>query len=563
MAVKKIKLNSSVFAASALVLDSGMPPDYHGYPMFGNLLDMPYVSDVTIVASRQVGKSIFVVTKSILSSLPFNHKYTYIAPTEKQAKDFSRLKLGITLEKSKFIRKLLMHRNSPLLPPGEPAPLNSIVNDVYMKKFANSSFIKIGYASDAEGVDRIRGGTTDELTVDEAQSTDLDALMPVLRPMLRAAKYPIINAYGTPLNENDSLIMRFNESTQHTGVLKCSACNRWTTLDTLRVIGRNGLVCPRCGAPLHIQELRFVPMNPSSKHFGVHINRLMLRETTASSIKWQQLLNDIEDPNVTEDGIIREVLGRPSGTASRMVDKDDIRRAAILDPIYVNKSFAEIISLAQKTRAQLRKPPYRFVYAIDWGGGAMSISGGGLESDSRTAEVLMGMHVDRGYVAFDLLYHKLYPLAHPKHALIDIKKNIATLPPESVIACDALGGTFAISELRDYIAEQLRRGHKFFPVQLGNVSETKVYKELEDRLVISKTVAMVKFFTALLHNRIFLQNDGATIDFLAKQFLAEVEIEKHDGGRLWRKESGKNDDVLLAFVFGFVLSSFFYEPSLL
>ena len=562
MAIKKLNIPNSVLAASLLTLDSGQHPDYKGFPMFANMLDMPYVSDVTILASRQVGKSIFVGTRAVITSLQPNHKYVYIAPSERQATDFSRLKLGIILEKSKFARKLLMHRDTPLLPPGEQAPMNSITNDVYMKKFSNSSFIKIGYAADAKGVERVRGGTADELTIDEAQSTDLDALMPVLSPMLTQAEYPIMNAYGTPLNENDSLVVRFKASTQHTAVVKCEGCNRWTTLDNLRVIGLKGLICPRCGKPIHAQNAKFVPMNPGSAQLGVHINRLMLPRTTSTELKWQQLLNDIEDPNVREDGIIREILGRPSGSSSEMIDEKDMVKAAQLPPVYIDKTLHEVIALAYTERKKIGRPPYKFIHSVDWGGGALSIAGGGLETDSRTAEVLIGMHYDKGYLGFDILYHRLYPMAHPRHALDMILENLRSLPNQSIVTCDALGGTFAIADIRLSL-NKMSGGHKFIPIQLGAVAEGTTHKDLQDRILVSKSNVVTRFFTALLHDKIHIQNDPMVIKELTKQFLAETEFEDLQGKRLWRKKSGINDDILLAAIFGFVAGAFFHEQALL
>jgi len=562
MAIKKLNIASSVLAASLLTLDSGGHPDYKGYPMFANLLDMPYVSDLTILASRQVGKSIYVATRAVIRSVTPDHKYVYIAPSERQATDFSRLKLGIILEKSKFARKLLMHRDSPLLPPGEKAALNSITNDVYMKKFANSSYIKIGYAADAKGVERVRGGTADELTIDEAQSTDLDALMPVLKPMLTQAKRPIMNTYGTPLNENDSLVIRFKSSTQHTAVVKCEGCNRWTTLDNFRIIGLNGLICPRCGKPIDARNAKFVPMNPGSAHLGVHINRLMLPSTTSTEIKWQQLINDIEDPNTTEDGAMREIFGRPAGSSSEMIDERDIEKIAVLPAIYVDKTFEQVITIANAERIRLGKSPYKFMHAIDWGGGALSIAGGGLETESRTAEVLIGMHYDKGYLGFDILYHNLYPMAHPRHALDSLLNNMGYLPVKSIVTCDALGGTFAISDIRSTL-NKMAKGHKFLPIQLGSIAADKTHNDLQDRIVVSKSNVVTKFFIALLHEKIRMQKDPHVIRELTRQFLAETEIENHNGKRIWLKKSGINDDILMASIFGFVAGAFFHEQALL
>ena len=562
MAIKTIEVAKSVFAATALTLDSGKRPDYRGYPMFGVLLDMDYVRETVILASRQVGKSIFVATRAVVKSLIPYHKYVYIAPSEKQAKDFSRMKLGRILEDSKLLKKFLMSRNSPLLPPGESATLNMLANDVFYKSFANSSSIKIGYAADAQGVDRVRGGTANELTVDEAQNTDLSAIMPVLRPMLDEADRTILNVYGTPLNEHDSLVTRFRASTQHTAVVKCEACNRWTTLDTFRVIGLHGLICPHCGRPIDARKAQFIPMNPNSDILGVHINRLMLRRTVSTDTQWAKLLASINDPSTSEDKATQEILGRPSGTSSEMISEEDVAKAATLPPRFLNKTFSEVVNEAAKSRTEANKRPYILVHAMDWGGGSQSLSGAGQASTSRTAEVLLGLHLDKGYVGFDLLYHKLFPLAHPRQALDTMLEHMGTLPGGSIIASDALGGTFAISTIRDFLAT-LGRQLRFLPIQLGSLAEGTAFKDLDDRITVSKTNALTKFFTALIHGKFALQDDPNVLREITKQFLSETEFSNEIGKRLWRKKEGFNDDILLSVVFGFVAASYFHERALM
>ena len=565
MAGRTVQANRSVVATALLTLDNGKPPDYVNYPMFGNLLDLPYTRNVTILASRQVGKSVYAASRTIITSLTPYHKFVYVAPSMKQLDEFSKLKLGLMLNRSPILHKLLLDKNSPLIPPGMMVTTGAISNDVHTKIFANAALINLSYASDERGVDRLRGKTADEVTIDEAQNTDLSALMPVILPMLTQAKRPIINTYGTPLTEHDSLVQRFDVSTQHTMVIKCSGCNRWTTLDTFRVVGKFGLICPRCGKGLDACNGVHVPMNRASHHLGVHINRLMLPGTAATEIRWQQLINDIEDPNSSEDKVVREILGRPSGTSSEMLTSEDIAKMATLPHKYFGKDLSTVIFESSQERSKAGKTAYRYLHAVDWGGGAMSLSKDGADSKSRTAEVLYGIHADGGYLSFDILYYRLHPLAHPRHALDEILDNLRSLPYMSFATCDALGGTFAISTIREELAKLSTR-ISFLPIQLGTLSGATLFREDDegDRITVDKSRVMTKFFTACLRNKVHFQKDNSRVlKDIVDQFLAEAEFENEAHKRLWRKKSGRNDDVLLAAVFGYVAAAFFLEQSLI
>lgn len=558
VATHKIIAPRSVIATALLVLDNGKPPNYIDYPMFGNLLDSEYIHNVTLLASRQVGKTVYVASRAIMRSLQPYHKFVYVAPSMKQVNEFSRLKLGLMVSRSELLHHLLLSKDSPLVPPGELVGIGTLVNDVHLKVFANASSINLSYASDEKGVDRLRGKTADEVTIDEAQNTDLSALMPVILPMLRASDFPIMNTYGTPLTEHDSLMQRFAVSTQHTKVVKCEACNRWNTLDNFRVIGKTGLICAHCGRAIDARNGKFIPMNPGSTHLGVHINRLMLADTTSSPIKWRQLINDIEDPNTTEDKAVREILGRASGTSLQMITKEDVGKIATGNKAYAGRSLRDVLSLSAKERKDKNKQPYVYLYAVDWGGGALSIGNSKDDSKSRTASVLMGAQFDHGHLRLDLLYYKLFPLAHPINALKEVKEDLAILPHGSYTGCDALGGTFAISEIRSYLAE-IRCPNPFLPIQLGTISPLTPFLENDDRITVDKTRVMNKFFLSVIHQHLSIPASGLAIKELSDQFLAEVEIITHEGKRIWRKKSGLNDDVLLAAVFAHVLSAYFID----
>ena len=547
--VHQINASPSTILRSAIVLDDGKDLNYTDYPVYEKLLDLPYVKDITYYCSRQVGKSIFIATMIAKHSLiPFNRS-TYIAPQDKSVKEFSRLKLGMILEHSPVLNQLLMQKNSPLNAKGSGVSSNNIINDVYLKIFANAASIKLGYANDAKGVDRIRGGSTDILTVDEAQNIDLSAVMPVIKPMLTSSDRPTLVSSGTPLNEHDPLSVRFDMSTQHTMVVKCTACNRWTTLDSIKVIGKHGAICPRCGKALDVSKGQFVPMNRSSDSAGFHINRLMILSNYKNPLKWKQLIDDINDPSTSEDKVMQEIFGRPSGGASQLIGPEDIRKIAVLPPENVNKSFLEV------ARANYK---HKLIHSLDWGGGAYSLGAIDSPASSRTSETLWKVSVENFHIKMELLYYKLYPLIHPSEAVDEVLLNMQSLPEGAMTMCDALGGATAIDRIRRSFATNYVN-RIFLPIQLGQ-SITGNVREHEDRIVISRNILLTKFFNKVKASEVLIPNHEQTIQDITKNYMAEVEFENSDGKRIWRKRTGTNDDILFSSFFAYVGAAYFLNP---
>lgn len=536
----------SVILRSAIVLDDGKELNYTDYPVYERLLDMAYVADLTYYCSRQVGKSIFIASTLAKKSLRAFNRSAYIAPQDRHTKEFSRLKLGMMLEHSPVLNQLLMKKNSPLLPKGADVSVNNIINDVYLKIFANAASIKLGYANDAKGVDRIRGGSADDLTLDEAQNMDLPSVMPVIKPLLTSSDNPSLVTSGTPLNEHDSLSIRFSMSTQHTMVVKCEACNKWTTLDTMKVVGKNGAICPRCGRPIDVSKGKFVPMNRGATSLGFHINRLMILSNYKNPMKWKQLLNDIYDPNTNEDKVMKEIFGRPSGKATQLLNPEDIRRVSVLTPDNVNRSFLQVC-MANRNRM--------LVHGIDWGGGAYSLGTVDSPSSSRTAESLFAVELRGPNIHMELLYYKVYPLIHPSESVDEIVQNIKALPINSIVACDALGGSTAIDTIRRALAKD-PVNKVFMPIQLGAFIKSNV-TEMDDRLVISRDVLLTKFFNKIKMGEVQFPRHEQTINELIKSYLAEVEFENSDGKRIWRKKTGTNDDLLFSNYFAFIGAAYF------
>ena len=544
---------SSTFLQKAIILDDGKPLNFDDYHIYKTLLDMDPVKEIVFYTGRQVGKSIFQATRILQHAFIPNFRMTYIAPTDRQVKEFSRFKLGMILSSSPVLKNMLLSTKSPLIPPELGLSSNDLLNDVYNKLLATRASIKLGFAADSVGVDRIRGGSADMLTFDEAQSIDISGVFPVVKPLLKSSDYKFMVFSGTPLNEHDPLSVRFERTTQHTMVVKCEGCNRYNTLDNIKMITPKGLACMHCGKILKVRNGFFHPMNPSSSVLGIHINRLMFPMTTERIVHWQDVLDELEDPNISEDKFIQETLGRPGGSTSRMIEPSDVMALGV-GPDYIPGELEAALKGLKNDGGQT------LVYSIDWGGGADPLGKlAEAAGQSRTGVTLWHCSVQNRRIRMKKIYHKVYPLEHPSASIDEILDNIAILPKGTLIAADALGGTYGNDKIRRFVRDS--GGGIFIPIQLGEAGGSFKMNPEKDRLVVHRSKMLTKFFLKVKEQELVLPKATALIKEITNHYCAEVEFENELGKRIWRKKAGTVDDLLFCALFAFVAYGFFYNQA--
>ena len=554
MGLIKIGQKASHILQKLIVLDDGKPLDFANYKLFRDLLDLPPQQRLTFYCGRQVGKSVFLATKLIQYSFIPRFRQAYIAPTDRQLKEFSRKKLGAFLSFSPTLRQLLMSTKSILVPPGLDLKSTDLTNDVYSKIYSTGATLTLGFAADATGVERLRGISADALAMDEAQSMDLEAVLGVLKPVLASSDYGHLFFTGTPIDKEDPLSQQFSNTTQHTLLVKCDSCNKYNDLKSLDMIQDKGIVCLKCGSRLDIRKGFFHPMNPGAPSFGVHVNRLMYPMTSENPKKFNDLLTDVRDKNSNRDTLIQEVLGVPSGEATQMISADDVFYCGVglnYDP----NNFKEAILKLKKvdTSSSL------VVFSIDWGGGAnplgIAAKKGG---ESRTAVTLWRMWNEGGRSRMYLLYHKVFPLENPKESLDEVASMVRQLPSGTLVAADRLGGTYTNSVISNFVKE---RGVpiKFMTIRLGELNA--IAKKSSDGMGIdiSRSLLLTKFFGKVLNREIILPKAPALLEEVKNHFLSEIEFVNELDKRLWRKKSGGVDDLLFASLFAWVGFCFMYN----
>ena len=548
----------SQYLQSILHLDDGRPINFQEYRAYQPLIDLPLVEEVDFYTGRQVGKSSFLTMNIVkYGHIPW-FRISYVAPTEMQMTDYSRMKLGLSLKNSPDVARLLMSPGSPLVPKGVSIKAADLLNDVRLKVFATLANVKLSYANDAVGVHRIRGNSADMLLIDESQSVDLDSVLPVIEPILDSSDYAIKMFTGTPIDENDPLSIRFLGSSQHTMVVKCEHCGKYTTLMHVKQIRPQGVSCFFCDKIIDISKGKFVPMNPGSSRLGFHINKLMFPGWVANHQKWSKLVRKVQDPNSDISKIYMEDLGVPVSVSTRLLSKLDVMNCGTMpgyDPDHMGAAYT----------AYRNSPAYSdadaFIYSIDWGGGANdagSITARDAGS-SRTVTMLWAVRVENNRTRMRLVHHKVYPLANVKTCIERVIENLKVLPSHALIVADYLGGAYGNSSIWDYVKGMPHKHHTFIACQLTEHADILVFSELRDRVSVDRNRLLTKFFRKVLQREIHFPKDTALLDEIAQHFLAEVEMRNEIGKSIWRKRRGTVDDLLFAGLFAWIMHSICYD----
>lgn len=536
---------SSYFEEAVRRTDSGKPLNWNDYH-YRDLIDSTLIKRMVLRTSRQVGKSILNVLFCLkLAHVPM-FRIIFMSPSQKQTDEFSKLKLGKILTINPELKFMLQSNKSPIAVV-ENMRAVSILNDVYIKSFATGATLKLGYASDEAGVEKVRGGSGDALIKDESQSMNLDMIDPVLDPMLDSSDYRININTGTPLDPDDDLCKLFATTSQHTWVVKCHHCNKFTLFKHLKQVGRNGVLCYHCLKPVDIRAGKFLPMNPSAKIFGLHANKLMMPGVVFDPIKYSDLVDKVYATNRNDNKLYSEELGIPKGYASAFLGPEDVRKCkGYLQ--YTPDDFNNIIRNI--------KVPYGWtlVAGIDWGGGANDQTGGDLPGKSHTAFTLMLMGMEgSNAVKIKVIYHKLYPLPDVKAAIEDVLAKVRRLPPGTLVAPDFLGGSYGNSSIFEIANETPGKGIKCLPVRFTPLLSLVEHKQALFRLDLDRNFSISKFIKKkiLTPNITFPGNDAMYTEIEDSILsMKNLTLKQQPGATIWVLKNNRTNDIMMSMIAG-------------
>lgn len=266
---------------------------------------------------------------------------------------------------------------------------NTELTKMALREFKNGSMC---YAEHMfESPDRVRGiSGSASVTYDESQDIEYEFL-DIGNEMMSASIFWGFARYtGTPKTTDTTLALLWNRSSQAEWVIRCEYCNKFNIpnpeQDLLKMIGKRGPVCAKCGQPVFPKNGGYVHARPERQLSfpGYHISQTVHPLHILSQAKWNRLLDKIE--NYAPLALYNEVFGWPYDAATSPLTMSDLQKAT------------HDISVQRPADVRGLKHLYSYItVAVDWSGGSMV-------SDSYTAYAVLGLRQDSDLI--DVLYGK-------------------------------------------------------------------------------------------------------------------------------------------------------------
>ena len=266
---------------------------------------------------------------------------------------------------------------------------NTELTKMALREFKNGSMC---YAEHMfESPDRVRGiSGSASVTYDESQDIEYEFL-DIGNEMMSASIFWGFARYtGTPKTTDTTLALLWNRSSQAEWVIRCEHCNKFNIpnpeQDLLKMIGKRGPVCAKCGQPVFPKNGGYVHARPERQLSfpGYHISQTVHPLHILSQAKWNRLLDKIE--NYAPLALYNEVFGWPYDAATSPLTMSDLQKAT------------HDISVQRPADVRGLKHLYSYItVAVDWSGGSMV-------SDSYTSYAVLGLRRDSDLI--DVLYGK-------------------------------------------------------------------------------------------------------------------------------------------------------------
>ena len=515
--MKTVQTNMKVSDIAQKVLTlMGQPYSLKDYPMFEDIYNSK-ATRIVMRAGRQVSKTVTEAGRLVMDTTlrPYT-PVIYCNASANQTHSFSTSKLGPFLMQSPYIYHNFM--KGP-----------EVTNNVYHKMLRNYSEIIMSYFS--ESADRVRGRSGNSMYLDEVQDMLWEAMIDA-QECLSAAPEPHFLYAGTSKSDITPLEFLWKQSNQKAWIIKCEGCGTWNIPDR-KCIGKQGLICKKCGKPLNTYTGHWHALNPPAEGKelyadGYWIPQIIMPMHCCRENKWNDLLTKMETyPDIKFDN---EVLGIPNGEGESPITEEILRKACI-------ESLPCTDGITKQNSANAKY----FAAGIDWGGG-------GSAGVSRT--VLSIYAVDPEAPLFTKVYGKIYDDGEPARHVRDIANHLVRFHVH--LCCgDHGGGNFAMSQLREVTPPSTR----IVPVMYSAASAPCTWDERAKRYTVNRTVMIDNFFTDLMQGKVRTFRWEEFKPF-AQDILNIRQViigEEHGKGqRVWRHRPDAPDDSLHSMVFGWL-----------
>lgn len=399
-------IKRSDYSQKIIYLD-GKPFSLAAFPFMSIILNSP--AERTILQTgRQVGKSTILSADLIIDSIAIEHyRSLYVAPRNEQVAQFSKDRLEHMIAYSPIIQQFYLD--------------SSVVQKVKAKEFTNGSMIHL--RSCFHTADGIRGISANKICFDEIQDIILDNI-PVVEEC-SARKNPRRILYcGTPKTFDNPIAKIWDQSTQHYWAVKCTHCGHWNVPLELSNVGKNSLICKRCGLSISSASGQYVAKYKDRPLVGFHVSQCMIYGAPGTGLPWDRIVDKLEDPIYGMAKFTNECLGFSYDTGTKLLSE------------------ADLVKCCDDSTTELtidRNPSWGMIktYAgVDWG-----VLGG----NTHTVLTIGGIGADQ---KLRVLYAKKYPVDQdPVDQVDDICKLINSAGC-ALVCADRGGGHVANAFLR-------------------------------------------------------------------------------------------------------------------
>lgn len=501
--------------AEKLIWLDGKPFRFTDYPFIKAVYDVE-ASQIVLKTGRQVSKTCTCANLMLIDSIAIPHfKTLYISPSREQTSKFSNTRLSKIIHYSPLIRQTFV---DPKLP-----------NNVLLQILANGSEMALSYAD--EDADRVRGITADREFIDEVQDILYDEVIPVVKECMSNSDYWYLIYAGTPKSMENTIEYIWRRSSQSEWIMKCDGCGKWQFVDSVKSIGKTGVICLNCGKNLNVRNGQWYNFNPNATTKGFHISQPILPKNTENKMRWQRILQKLE--TYSETKFKNEVLGVSDAIGFRFISQEEL--ASLCEDYFVD------LPLSSRIQEGIRA----VVGGVDWGGGA-----GSSEVVSRTVAWVFGLTQD---YKLKTLYFKIFTEDNPIENVKEVGKIFGQCGCQIVIG-DAGGGAVANAALRDILGE-----HRVFQSQYGGGSgydKLIRWSKQAKRYLVNRTGAIDSFMLALKNKEIVfphVRQMATPISDILNEYEETTTQGGHGGGRkVWRHAPTAPDDSLHAMIYAWL-----------
>ena len=360
---------------------NGKPMTLENHFQFAPMFNTVQANKTVWMFGRQLGKSYSLSASCTLRSMLIPGYHQIIA--QPRADQIQRL--------NNTVLQPLM-RSCPVMPAFIP---NTETNKFALKTFNNGSLTYLEYM--LISADRVRGCSgLAHCILDEAQDIEYEFIPIVEQTMSASINWGFSTYTGTPKTTDTTLSLLWQRSSQAEWVIRCDSCGYFNVPnpehDQLKMIGKHGPICAKCGKPVIIHHGGYVHAYPDriASFSGFHVSQLTHPLHSINDRKWNNILECVDSYN--DVALYNEVFGWPYDSATSPLTLTDLINAEF----DVTDNYGSILDITSPEQIQQIRNQYSYItVAVDW-------SGGGAISDSYTALAVLGLRPDGQVI--DVLY---------------------------------------------------------------------------------------------------------------------------------------------------------------